>query len=436
MNILSTRSTRFSNRSGKNLTRALFGSAAALLIGLAQPANAAELAYWSMWNEPEPQAVALKQVMDAYTKAHPETTFKVTWNGRQNQTKSRAALQAGTKIDFMDTDGDQLAGGLQHEGLGYDLAGDLDAATRANLLPHLLDLYADGKKIYQAPYILNPISIWYNKDLMSKIGGTIPKTFDDLLALCKKADAAGKHAFVIEGNVAFYNISWFSHYVARLKGPNSLEKIFSDKSGKGWHDPAVMQAANAMQSLWANNCFAKEAKAYQYPAGQQTIALGDTVGELVGSWLPVELAQTAGPNFNWGTYAFPAVKGGKGKASDMEVGMLSFFVLKSSPNAKEAAQFIKFALSEPAQKMIVATGDVGGSHKAVTWPVTLADSYALATKATGVTPFSGGLNVKHAEFTSGVLYPEFNKMFLGNQTPEQMIATLATKTKEYWASRM
>ena len=368
------------------------------------------------------------------TKPIPRPPSKSLGTGGKTKPKVAQVSKPAPKSTFMDTDGDQLAGGLQHEGLGYDMAGDLDAATRANLLPHLLDLYADGKKIYQAPYILNPISIWYNKALMSKIGGTIPNNFDDLLALCQKVNAAGKHAFVIEGNVAFYNISWFSHYVERLKGPNALVKIFSDKSGKGWSDPAVLQAAKAMQQLWSNKCFAKEAKGYQYPAGQQTIALGDTLGELVGSWLPVELAQTAGPDFAWGSFNFPEVKGGKGKRSDIEVGMLSFFILKDSPHAKEAAGFIKFALSEEAQKIIVKTGNVGGTHKAVAWPATLADSYQMATKATGVTPFSGGLNVAHAAFTSGVLYPEYNKMFLGDQSPEQFVAILVNKTKEYWAS--
>jgi hypothetical protein len=34
-----------------------------------------------------------------------------------------------------------------------------------------------------------------------------------------------------------------------------------------------------------------------------------------------------------------------------------------------------------------------------------------------------------------VLTPEHNKMFLGEITPEQLVDTLATKTKEYWASK-
>src|SRR5262245_41362699 len=128
-------------------------SAIALTAGIAMTAtktSASELVFWSMWNEPEPQAVALRKIMDNYTKAHPDTTFKVVWNGRQNQTKLRAALQAGTPVDFMDQDGDQLAGGLQKEGLGYEIAAEL-GNTKSALLPGVLDLYATGGKVVQVP---------------------------------------------------------------------------------------------------------------------------------------------------------------------------------------------------------------------------------------------------------------------------------------------
>src|SRR5262245_24717539 len=89
--------------------------AASALFASACAGHAVELTFWSMWNEPEPQAAALRTIMDAYTKANPDTTFKVVWNGRGNQTKLRAALQAGTPVDFMDQDGDELAGGLQKQ---------------------------------------------------------------------------------------------------------------------------------------------------------------------------------------------------------------------------------------------------------------------------------------------------------------------------------
>ncbi|UVC09453.1 carbohydrate ABC transporter substrate-binding protein [Rhizobium sp. TH2] len=372
--------------------------------------------------------------MDNYTKAHPETTFKVVWNGRQNQTKLRAALQASTPIDFMDQDADQLAGGLQKEGLGYDLTASL-ADVKSDFLPGVLDLFAEGGKTYQVPYVYNTVNFWYGKDMLKEVGGTVPQTFGDLLKLCEATKKAGKHALVIESNVAFYNILYFSHYLSRSKGSGELVKIFEDKSGEGWKDPAVLAAAKATRGLWDAGCIAEDARGFQYPAGQQTIALGDTLAELVGSWLPTELAESTGKDFPWGAFNFPAVEGGVGKATDIEVGLLSFMVLKNAPNAAEAADFLKYVMSEEAQNILVADGGVGVTRKGVAWPAVLGDAYESASKATALSPFAGGLSVAYPDFASTILNPEFNKMFLGEITPEQFVETMAAQTKTYWAGK-
>jgi raffinose/stachyose/melibiose transport system substrate-binding protein len=412
-------------------------AAAVLALGMmagAGSANAAELVFWSMWNEPEPQAAALRKVMDNYSKAHPETTFKVVWNGRQNQTKLRAALQAGTPVDFADQDGDQLAGGLQKEGLGYEITADL-ADTKAALLPGVLDLYAAGGKVEQVPYIYNTVNIWYNKEMLAEVGGAVPQTLDELFTLCGKVKEAGKHALVTEGNVGFYQVLYFSHLLARAQGSGAMVKAFEVKDGSGWSDPAVLEAAKAARKFWEAGCIAEDARGFQYPAGQQTIALGDTMGELVGSWLPTELTESAGSDFPWGAFNFPAVTGGAGKATDIEVGLVSMMVLKASPNAKEAAGFVAYLLSDEAQKILVADGGVGVVRDGVEWPAVLADAYASAKNATALSGFGGGLGVSYPEFNATVLTPEFSKMFLGQSAPEDFVQVLVDKTKEYWAAQ-
>jgi ABC-type glycerol-3-phosphate transport system substrate-binding protein len=397
--------------------------------------SAKELTFWSMWNEPEPQAKALRSIMAAYTKAHPDVTFKVVWNGRQNQTKLRGALQAGTKVDFMDQDGDQLFGGMQAAGAGLEITKDLDKAFKDSLLPGTLDLYANSGKSYTVPYIYNTVNIWYNRDLMKKAGGTVPKTWEDLLGLCTAVQKTGKSALVVEGNVSDYSMLYFSHILERIYGVNTMTKLFEDKSGKGWTQPGVLEAAQMTRALWDKGCIAKDARGFQYPAGQQTIALGDSMGELVGSWLPTELSGSAGADFPWGAFNFPAVKNGKGKQTDLQVALLSMMVLKTAPNPKEAVDFIKFVVSEQAQKILVTEAQVGSTRKGVTWPALLADSEKSAREATGLSSFGGGLSLTQPAFTATVLAPEFNKMFLGDGTPQQLVTMLAAKTKEYWATK-
>ena len=42
----------------------------------------------------------------------------------------------------------------------------------------------------------------------------------------------------------------------------------------------------------------------KYPAGQQEFALGEAAMYLNASWMPAEVAETAGEDFPWGFFAF------------------------------------------------------------------------------------------------------------------------------------
>jgi raffinose/stachyose/melibiose transport system substrate-binding protein len=410
-------------------------SVAALAVGVlayAGSAAASELNYWSMWNETEPQAQALQAIMDAYTKAHPDTTFKVVWNGRQNQTKLRSALQAGVSVDFMDQDADQLVGGLQKEGLALDLDGVLPADTVSAFLPGVYDLDATDGKHYQVPYVYNTVNFWYNKDMMTQAGATPPKTWADLIALCGKVKTLGKQALVVDSNSSDYIFLYFAHLIERTLGPGSVLDLMKDKTGAGWSQPAVLAAAKDERQLWDAGCLSPDARGFQWPAGQQTVALGDSMGELVGSWLPTELKSTAGDDFNWGSFDFPAVEGGAGKITDLEAELLSMLVLKNSTHKDEVISFLAYLMSPEAQKVLVEQGGVGVTRKGVAWPDVLSGAYASASNATSLSAYGGGLSIAYPDFDTTVILPEHNKMFLGQTTPEQFVATMVEKTKDYW----
>jgi ABC-type glycerol-3-phosphate transport system substrate-binding protein len=404
------------------------------LMVAAGAANASQLVFWSMWNEPEPQAAALRSIMDAFTEAHPDTTFKVVWNGRGNQTKVRSALSAGTKIDLVDQDGDQLAGGLQKQGQAYQLDQALGADFKSNLLPGAYDLYAVDGKHYQVPYIYNTVNFWYNKEMMSDAGAAVPKTWDDLLKMCDAVKKTGKHALVVEGNDTAYTLLYFSNLIERQFGANSLVKIFEDKTGQSWLQPEVLDAAKKEVALWGK-CIPEDARGFQYPQGQQTIPLGDSMGDLNGSWLPTELSSAAGDDFPWGAFNFPAVEGGKGKQTDLQVALLSMMVLKDAPHPDEAVSFIKFLLSEEAQKTLVEEGNVGVTRVGVEWPEILKDASEASKSATELSNIYGGVGINYPDFYTTKLLPEHNNMFLGQMKPEDFVKTMVEETKAYWAGK-
>lgn len=419
------------SRSSRPLLRSIFAGCA--LSVMAAQAQASELVFWSMWNEPEPQAVALRAIMDAYTAANPETTFSVVWNGRGNQTKLRSALQAGTKVDLMDQDGDQLIGGLQKQGLALQLDGLVDADFAASLLPGVFDIYASEGKHYQVPYVYNSVNFWYNKEMLEEAGAQEPATWDELLAMCDAVRKLDKYALVVD-NDDTYALYYFSYLLERKLGVNALVTTFEDKTGESWLKPEVLEAAQMAQSLWGR-CIPDDARGFQYPAGQQTVALGDSMGNLNGSWLPAELSTSAGEDFPWGAFNFPAVEGGKGQQGDLQVALLSMIALESSEHKEEAVDFLKFLVSEEAQKIIVEQGSVGSTRAGVAWPPMLAEAYEAATNATAISNIYGGVGVNYPDFYTTVLAPEQNKMFMGQTDAKAFVEAMAAETKKYWEAQ-
>ena len=343
-------------------------------------------------------------------------------------------MQAGTKVDFVDQDGDQLVGGLQKQGQAYQLDEALGPDFKNTLLPGTYDLYATDGKHYQIPYIYNTVNFWYNKDMMSEAGATPPKTWDDLIKVCDAVQKTGKHALVVEGNDLGYTLLYFSNLLERELGANALVTTFEDKTGQSWMSPEVLDAAKKELSLWGP-CIAEDARGFQYPQGQQTIPLGDSMADLNGSWLPTELSSSAGDDFPWGAFNFPAVEGGKGKQTDLQVALLSMMVLKDAPHPNEAIDFLKYLVGEEAQKTLVEQANVGVTRNGVAWPELLTDAYEASKNATALSNIYGGVGINYPDFFTTTLGPQHNKMFLGQMSPEDFAKSMAEATKKYWAGK-
>jgi raffinose/stachyose/melibiose transport system substrate-binding protein len=424
--------------------KANLASAALILstLAAAAPASAGDIVYWSMWNDQEPSAKQITALAQQYMAAHPDTKIHITFNGRQNQVKARTALTGGTTIDLIDGELDNLAGGLVAAGQTEPFDALLasagpDGETKfADLfLPSALDVAKHNGVVYQIPYDYNPYAFYYNRKMWSDAGvKERPKTWDELLAALEKVKAAGHNGLAVESDAGVYNIKYLTYMLERTLGPDFLMKAVEDKTGETWKHPAVLAAMKNLRVLWDKGYVPAESKGYQWPAAQQTVALGDTSAELVGSWLPIELADTAGPDFQWGTFPFPTVAG-KGDPSHVEVLLVSYVLLKDSKVKPEAEDFIKFMLSKGSQQAYSANALRPAVNKSVVWPKPLSDAHAIATGATLVMAEDDGVKAKYPDYVSNILEAVTNKAFLGDLTPEQFVDELSSRTKTYWASK-
>lgn len=401
-----------------------------------------ELVYWSMWNETEGQALAIQQWIDAFEAEHPNITINAVWNGRQNQTLVRTALSGGTVIDLVDQDADQIAGGLMLEGFGLPLndylempALDADMPLKDVFLPGTLDLFALDGEIYLLPYIYNTVQFWYDKRVFEEVGIEVPLTWEEFLANNDKLREAGYAPIAAEGNEPFYSTFYLANMVERIKGPGFLLETAGDPTGEMWRDPVYLETSEMLRLLWDRGDIPAVTVGYVWPQGQNTLAFGEAAMSLVGSWLPIELSNMVDPDFQWGGFNFPGIEGGEGAVTDTQALLLSFMIIKDTEHPDEAAEFLRFIMTEENQQLMADESLVGVTRTGIEWAEPIADAQAAALNAERLYPDVDGVYAQYAEYLNTILGVNYAELWQGKITPEEFVENMATQSAEYWATR-
>ena len=297
------------------------------------------LVYWSMWEATEPQGQVLKEAVEAFT-AETGIPVDVQFKGRTGIREGlQPALDAGTNIDLFDEDidrvnktwGDYL---LDLEELAK--ANDYEKTANAGLINACREV--GGGTLKSIPYQPNVFAMFYNQEIFDKAGVTeVPKTWEELDAACAKIKEAG---FTPITSDDAYILSNFGYHLSRINGYEKASEIV--KEGK-WDDPSVLEVAKAYEDFAKKGYFSEQIASNVWPAGQnQELALGTAAIYLNGSWLPNEVKDITGEDFNWGCFSYPAVKDGKDGVEASNYGAQVFAINKKSTKAEDAFKLIQF----------------------------------------------------------------------------------------------
>lgn len=418
----------------------LFAATPAIARGGGEAGEAVELTFWSMWNEGEPSATVFRQWIRDYEKARPGAKVKVVFNGRENQTKLRTALAGGTKVDLMDQDALQVAGGLMVDNMGYRLNEMIAEAKALDDGTPFADIFvpgtleqnmADDGSIYLVPYILITVAFWYDNRIFDEAGVSDPQTWQDFMGVCEKIEQTGVTSVAADGGADQYLEMYFYHLTQRFEGSGFLQAAAEDKTGAAWDHPSFAKALDRCAEV-RDKYFIEGWEGFVWPAGQMELAVGNAAMELCGSWLPNELKTATDPDFDWGGFAFPTVPGGKGKITDMEAYLLSWMVMKDSAHPEDAFHFINFCMNKDNQTQMVNESLNASARKGLAWPDVIKDGEQMFAKATSTFEGLDWIQSKHTEYFTTIFRPTLREFWHRQIPADEFISKMKEKTVQHW----
>jgi raffinose/stachyose/melibiose transport system substrate-binding protein len=393
-----------------------------------------KVVYWSMWNENEPQADAIKKAVVLFNKDYPKCTIDITWVGRTNCQTIPPALKGGQKIDIIDnitytTDPTLFAditSMMKEPAIGQ---------PSMTVEQSIIDVLKVSNKQNQVlaklsgEYYGVPVSPWtaaffYNKDLFKKAGITaIPTTWTEFIDACKKLKVANIAALTTD-DAYIYLIP--NAYLTRLVGQDGIAKLLASTKDALWDDSAILKTLQAMQDI--SQYTSATVATNKYPAGQQEFALGKAAMYFNASWFPGEVKDTAGPDFPWGAFNFPVVEGGKEDATAISLGCIPMNVTSSSDNKEAAMEFLKYCVSKEVQDSLSANGGYAPCTIGSVWPGAIKDCGALVSTAKSITGFGANLS---SDFLKGVYIPQITKVFTKQTNAADALKTIQSQRAKY-----
>ncbi|MFF5075958.1 N-acetylglucosamine/diacetylchitobiose ABC transporter substrate-binding protein [Actinoplanes sp. NPDC000266] len=252
----------------------------------------------------------------------------------------------GSQIDF---------NGLVSQGALADLGELLDAPSlddpnkkvRDTLLPGIVDVGSYDGKFLSLNYAYSAYGIWYSQKLFDAKGWAYPKTWDDMIALCKQIKAAGIAPWTYPGKHSRY-MSWPIIAAAGKMGGIEVIKAIDNLEPNAWKHEAVRAAAEAYYQLAVDGFLQPGAEGMDHVQSQTEWCRGKAAFVSCGSWLENEQKAVTPPDFRMAVAPTPSLTTGDKMPYEAFRGTGSepFVVPAKGKNVRGGLDYLRVMLSQ------------------------------------------------------------------------------------------
>jgi len=308
---------------------------------------------------------------------------------------------------------------------------ELDKSLTDKYFPAIVDNGRIDGKLYAVPNnAVQPVVLYYNKDLFKQAGiDAPPTTWDAFLDDVNTLKSAGIAPISMGGASKWPQLMWLEYLVDRIGGPEVFQAIQQNKPNS-WSDPAVIEALKMIQKLVDAGGFIDgfQSVATDNSADTALLYTGKAAMILQGAWAYADM-QTADPGFvssSLGWANFPGVHGGKGDPKNVVGNASNYWSISSDatkPQQDAAAAFLKDGnMTDAYIDDLLAGGGVppvlGIEDKisAAKNPKFLLDVYNMSKDAPA---FTLSWDQAIAPAAADALLTNLDKIFLGQTTPKE-----------------
>ncbi len=347
--------------------------------------------YWAQWSETETQAEVIKAAIARFEKNHPEYKVEVNWAGREVRDILRTTLDAGQRIDVIETGYDSLLNAVPEDML-VNITEQVEKTTltktvSAGMANFAKSFASDGKSWYYIPSQPFVGCVFYNKAIFREAGvDKLPETWDEFMDACKKIKAAGYYALTTDDA---YAELIYSSYLGAYYGAEVYDEMMNDPAHANWSDAGIKQMGDDFAAMVAAEYITPGTGSFVFPAAQnQEFGLGTTAMYINATWLPNEIAAITGDSFEWGMAFFPLPDGGKGIQKTYMTGCQFYAVPKTSKNVEGAVLLIEELTSEATQKDLLEKCQCVPMVSGLELPASLADAATIMAEGESAVPWS------------------------------------------------
>lgn len=210
------------------------------------------------------------------------------------------------------------------------------------------------QKTYLAPMFYSPCGLFYDADLLSDNGWSVPETWDEMWQLGDMAREKGIYLFT------YPTAGYFDAFIYSLLASSGGIDFYNDVMSYGegaWDKPEAMDVLQIVERLaeYTAPTTVANSTGDNFLKNQQLILDGKAIFMPNGTWVVEEMADAPRRDgFKWGFTALPAVGDERYSFTFFE----QCWIPKEAANKEAAKEFVAFLYSDKAAEIFASYGAV------------------------------------------------------------------------------